>query len=183
MFSEVFLREQGFSLDDFGYYFDRYFSYPAGIEPIYQSLTDVLSMWQEQHRERDVFLSYQTIDDTIRFEDTRFGSDTAFTLGYPEKEVYLAVEPEPISISGAVQKVARNTGLSSARVWTAFDALIERRLLWVEGEQALGLAIEREIVESHRATDWKRQWGSVFVENTAPASSWSNPVAHANGNF
>jgi hypothetical protein len=140
-------------------------------------------MWQKQHRERDVFLSYQIIGDAIRFEDTRFGSDTTFTLGYPEKEVYLAVEPEPISISGAVQKVARNTGVSSARVCSAFDALIERRLLWVEGERALGLAIEREIVESHRATDWKRQWGSVFLENITPASSWSNPVAHADSIF
>jgi ribosomal peptide maturation radical SAM protein 1 len=162
LFSREFLNQSGFSLDNFAYYFKRYFEHKAQILPLYQALRLSVDRWKRQHHLGDVFLSYREHADGLEFTDSRQGEIRKLQLDAVQSSVYLACDQAPI----AVKRLTRDTlgrDLSPSQVHDALDLLDRQSLVWREGDHLLGLAFPESIVHKHQASNWKRSWSGIFA--------------------
>jgi ribosomal peptide maturation radical SAM protein 1 len=159
LFSQEFLQRTGFSLDDYAYYFERYFRYHPEAPPLYWTLVREIDHWKKQHLTREVVLSWETMDDeSLRIRDTRFAEPGEIVLGPLESRVYLACDRAPKTL----EALARDLDVPSDQTGSAVESLDRAGLVWREGEQVLGLAVPAPVVERHRERGWHRRWTSLY---------------------
>jgi len=162
LFSEDFLRRTGFSLDDYCYYFERTFDYPAPLQSLYAQLVIQVDHWKRLHRERFVELSTQRRDGATTIRDSRFcAQPEVYTLTPPAALVYESLREGLANASRLRAALDRDGRLAPASFDAAMAELDQRRLIWQEHNLVLGLAIAEEVTETHRATGWPQQWHSI----------------------
>ncbi len=158
LFSEGFLESTGFSLDDYAYYFDRYFDYDPRANSCYSMLVHEVDHWKRQHLEREVMLSSEVVDGRVRIRDSRFGKCKKIVLTPAESRVYLSCDQAP----QLVDAMSRDTGLPPADLDDALERLDRKRLVWREGGRVLGLAIPDGVVRAHQERGWQKSWTSLY---------------------
>ena len=163
-FSQNFLREHSFSLDDHAYYFDRHFQYSSELSKLYAMLIIQVKNWKQQHRERDVYLYYvdSPAKDMLEVFDSRFGENMRFELHGVERHAYLACDANPVT-EQALRKYLLDCGFSAKDVTHAIDVVInELRLLWHEKDQLLGIAVPYKVWARHRENGWPKTWTANY---------------------
>ena len=160
MFSRAFLERTGMSLDDYVYCFERTFDTSPELKEAHRILVHQIEHWKNQHRVRDVELSYEPTDTGGRFIDSRFGPSVTIDVDAPTWRVYQEVDGSPRAIS-EVRRTLGLDGIDEATVDSALELLVTARLVWQEGRQALGLAVPIEISRAHAESNWKAAWISL----------------------
>jgi ribosomal peptide maturation radical SAM protein 1 len=158
LFSANFLERTGFSLDRYGYYFERYYDFEPDSAPVYWALVLEVDHWKQQHRDKEVFLSWEKDGDSLLIRDTRFGECREIQLKPPHASLYLAVDLHPKTFESLAQQI----DLSHREVEAAVEVLDRARLVWREDDSVLGLATPCSVVEGHRQRGWQRQWTSLY---------------------
>jgi hypothetical protein len=162
LFSSEMLSSTGLSLDDYGYYFERYLEFDEELIGLYQQCVTQINHWKRQHREREVTLDYEDCGDSMIVRDTRFGECQSVYLNRTERAVYLACDEAPVSMETLAASVCHEVGYADHQLTSIMDRLDEDRLIWREGVRAFGLAVPREIAAKHFASGWRTQWTSIY---------------------
>jgi ribosomal peptide maturation radical SAM protein 1 len=162
LFSEQFLADRGFDYDRFAYYFERGFKYPQPLARLYSQLVLQIEHWKNLHRQRFVRLSYSIDQDgQLRITDSRFDQTEQYVLPPAAAAVYAALDARPLT-RGAVRR-AVSSQLSEREFSDALIDLDERRLIWLDGEALLGLAVPDSVAARHEATGWPKHWNAIYV--------------------
>lgn len=148
IFSEGFLRESGFDLNLYCYYFERPFENAPKLQAAYRRIDRLVDHWKKLHRERDVVLSYAPASDGgLVIVDTR------------------GERPHRISLDGAATLVLRTLRhprtreqlrndladrLSEGRLEDAIKVLLEQHLLFEATRQLVALPLPA-------STQWRHQ--------------------------
>ncbi len=159
LFSQEFLQETGFCLDNYAYYFERPIPFDVKSHPTYRTLIFEVDHWKKLHTEREVELSFELDDNLLHIKDTRFDEPREFELNEDDTTVYLACDGAPQTLAA----LARQTGLSPERVSECVSSLDREALVWIEDELVLGLATPANVFDSHRDRQWHRLWTSVYT--------------------
>jgi ribosomal peptide maturation radical SAM protein 1 len=162
LFSKAFINSTGFSLDNFAYYFKRYFKHEENLLPLYQELRLSVDRWKRQHHLRDVHLSYRREGSGLVVSDSRFGEAREFQLDAVQADVYLACDEAPRAVK-SLSTDHRTRDLSTSQVADNLDFLDSENLIWREGDRVLGLAVPESIARRHQLSNWKRSWSGIFV--------------------
>jgi len=163
LFSDQFLEDTGFSLDDYGYYFERNFAYSDELKLLYSQLVMQVDNWKKQHRSRFVELSYAFTDGVLMIIDSRYSSEETYVLSQPASVLYERVDPRPVKFD-LVRAELKTTGkLTLDESEIALAELEERRLIWKEDGLVFGLAVPKSVADVHRNSRWPQQWLSLYV--------------------
>lgn len=159
-FSQDFLREHSFSLDDHAYYFDRHFPYGDELPELYAMLVTQVENWKKQHRERNVYLYYvdAPVEDMLEVFDSRFGKETRFELHGTERHAYLACDAKYVTEQTLRQDIRDGGFATDDDVTRAIVVLEERRLVWREKDHLLGVAVPYDVWAQYRESGWPRTW-------------------------
>ena len=161
LFSDATLAETGFSLDDYGYYFEQYLQFGEEMDRLHGQVVAQINHWKKQHREKKVYLAFERRNGSLLFGDTRFDDQRNIELSGPESAVYLACNAAPTTMASVIEELsARDCAESDVRL--AIERLDEERLIWLEDNQLLGLGIARELVDQRMRSDWPAQWVSIY---------------------
>jgi len=163
LFSSKFLGQTNFNLDDYAYYFERNFEYKEELCQIYFLLVGVIDHWKSLHRNRFVELSIAHMDNRSIIVDTRFPNAASYELSKIESSVYAAMDLTIARISAVIQETISELGCSAKEVKDAIEELDARRLLWIEGDLAIGLAIPKDVCQAHKDSQWVKSWYSPYV--------------------
>lgn len=158
LFSPPFLQRTGFSLDDYAYYFERYFDYQPRAMSMYSTLVHEVDHWKRQHLLHDVMLTWAMGDEGVRIIDTRFGGRDEFELDRLASEVYLACDGAP----QLLRAIAQATSLTDEEVVSGLERLEDRRLIWREGDRVLGLATPAAVAAAHQERGWQKGWTALY---------------------
>ena len=163
-FSQNFLEEHSFSLDEYAYYFDRHFSYVDELPELYAMLIMQIEHWKRQHRERSVYLYYvdRAAEDTLEVFDGRFDTETSFELRDVERRAYLACDKAPITECALRKELHNNGFISDDIITSAIDVLNERRLVWREKDRLLGVAVPHAVWDQHHSNGWPQTWTANY---------------------
>lgn len=163
LFTQDFLNRSGLDLDDYAYYFQRNFDYPQDLQIAYRQLTSQIDWWKAQHRERFVELSWALSGDELLITDTRFDPEAAsYPLSVPAARLYLELDERPSNVRRAIRVLTADGALLPEQADPAVAELTERRLLWQEGDLALGLGVEASVAGARRDEKWPQQWPSLW---------------------
>jgi ribosomal peptide maturation radical SAM protein 1 len=158
LFSAEFLARTGFALDQYAYYFDRYYPHSQELDELYGLLALEVNHWKGIQRQRDVFLTWEATEDGLRIRDSRFGTVDENSLDGWMSSVYLACDRDPTDISA----IARELDIARGDVERAVNRLDDLRLVWREGNEVLGLAVPAHVHADHEASHWKRNWIGIL---------------------
>jgi hypothetical protein len=161
LLSRQYLQDSGFDLDDYAYYFQRNFEYSEDLVEVYKQLRHQIDHWKCQHRERFVELSYTDVDGRLMFTDSRFETVRKFSVSSLASCIYRACDLKPTNVKRGLPGIARTA--SEDELAGAMKELTSRRLLWTEGDLALGLAVEEQICRQHEADRWTHRWMSLYT--------------------
>ncbi len=158
LFSASFIERTEFCLDRYGYYFERYFDFEPEAAPAYCALIIEVDHWKKQHRDRDVFLSWESIGDSLLMRDTRFDKCRETLLEPAQARIYLAADRNPKTLAA----LARETNRPTSEIETTVGFLDDAGLVWREDDSILGLAAPIAVVNSHKQRAWQRHWTSLY---------------------
>ena len=159
LFSAGFLAKSGFTLDNYAYYFDRYYDYEEDAQPLYWQICRQVDQWKKQHRERDVTLSWESAGDRVRIRDSRHGELTETTLTTSQSALYSACN----HVAVRRQFLTERSGVDAESLDRDMDVLDSLGLIWTEGDLVLGLATPHAIVTAHCARRWQQRWTSLYA--------------------
>jgi hypothetical protein len=163
MFSREFLERSGFSLDSYGYFFERHFDYSEEHEVLYRQLGQQVDHWKKLHQERLVELSFDVVDGLVSVVDSRYASEKRYRLSREASAIYLECDARPTGVNHIRQRLdGAGCGLAEPRFAGAIEELVAARLIWREGDLILGLAVPRSIWTEHTRNEWFRTWVSVW---------------------
>lgn len=158
LFSDNFLNQTGFSLDNYAYYFERYFQFGSELRQLHQELVNAIDQWKRQHHLREIELGYELKGDAATIYDSRSGKTREILLDPLQTMVYLACDTSPRS----ARWIAGELSLTDLQVRQAIEVLDNEGLVWKEEDLVIGLAIPTTICESYRKTEWKKRWASLY---------------------
>jgi hypothetical protein len=163
VFSVEFLTKSGFSLDSYAYYFDRGSPYPEDLLVLYRQMCQQVDYWKGVHRERFVEVSLQVIGDEVMVVDSRYGNIEQYYLSPVSSQIYCACNAQPIRLA-AIQSQFECEGrrISEPALEDAIDELRARRLIWMENDIFLGLAVPQGVSADHERSGWTRSWISAW---------------------
>jgi hypothetical protein len=163
LFSVEFLKETGFSLDDYAYYFERYLDFSDEMSELYAQVVPQINHWKRQHREREVALEYVDDGDVVHVRDTRYSeAATELTLAGAQRAAYLACDDAPVNAEKLVATLANTGQYTGPEIERSLGDLDEARLVWREGPRIFGLAIPADFSQERIASGWRNQWTSIF---------------------
>jgi ribosomal peptide maturation radical SAM protein 1 len=163
LFSERFLSETGFSLDDYGYYFERNFEYSRELRSAYTDLVVQVDHWKMLHRTRFVELSSEWHEDVMSIDDSRYSTGESFELSLAASAIMREAEHRPVNVDTIRRDILHRSGIVDTDFDEALRELEERRLIWQEGNLILGLASSRQVVNSHKENGWTKKWMCINV--------------------
>jgi ribosomal peptide maturation radical SAM protein 1 len=162
LFSDQFIDNSGFSLDDYGYFFERNFDYSEELRALYNQLVLQVDYWKKQHQTRFVELSYAEAQGGLTISDSRFSPQT-YTLSAAASTLYKRLDDRPKNINLVLQELNSTGRLAMDDARTAFCELNEARLIWEEDAVAFGLAVPKVVADAHREAHWPQQWVSIYI--------------------
>jgi ribosomal peptide maturation radical SAM protein 1 len=163
LFSDQFLEDTGFSLDDYGYYFERNFDYSEELRAQYDQLVLQVDHWKKQHQMRFVELSYESSNGVLMIRDSRYSSEEMYVLSHAASVLYERIEHRPVKFDLVCAELNSAGLLTVEESDTAIAELTERRLIWKEDELVFGLAVPRSVACAHRDDGWTQEWLSIHV--------------------
>jgi ribosomal peptide maturation radical SAM protein 1 len=166
LFSDAFLADTGMDLDDYCYYFDRWFPNSAQLREIYAQISIQAKHWKDQHRARDVYLAYERTGPDFVFEDTRYGTPERFSITGRSAEVYALCDGAAMTFGALADQVAARSSDERAELQRELDGLDEKRLLWIEDDRIFGLGTPIERVQDHIEAGWKSEWVSLLDQRS-----------------
>lgn len=153
LFSPRFLRESGFDLDAYAYYFERSFSSDRALEAVHGMVQMQINHWKRIAATRAVELRWQGDGRGIRFHDSRHDEDGVTRIfGAAHRQVFETCAGE----ARTMKRIAASTGLAAETVAAIVADLDEARVVVREGDRVLGLAI-RPTAASVRPA-FRRKW-------------------------
>jgi len=163
VFSAEFLTKSGFSLDLYAYYFDRGIPYSEDLLILYRQLCQQVDYWKGAHRERFVELSFQVVNEEIMIVDSRYDQVERYWLSSVSSQVYCTCSAQPVKLA-AIQSHLECAGhrISKSALEDAINELRVRRLIWVENDIVLGLAVPKSVSDDHERSGWTRSWISAW---------------------
>lgn len=163
LFSVDFLKDTGFSLDGYAYYFERYLDFSDEMSELYAQVVSQINHWKRLHREREVTLQYVDDGDVIHIRDTRYSETGAEPmLAGVHRAAYLACDNAPVSVENLVSTVATTGQYTTHEVERSLEDLDALRLVWREGPRIFGLAIPVDVSQERIASGWRDQWTAIF---------------------
>lgn len=163
LFSDQFLEDTGFSLDDYGYYFERNFAYSEELRALYNQLVLQVDHWKKQHQTRFVELSYEASDGVLAIRDSRYSSEEMYVLSDAASVLYGRIEHRPVKFD-RVRAELNSVGLLTVEESaTALAELEESRLIWKEDELVFGLAVPKSVACAHSDEGWHQEWLSIYA--------------------
>jgi ribosomal peptide maturation radical SAM protein 1 len=163
LFSESFLAQTGFSLDDYAYYFEPYEAFSEEMSELYAQSVAQINHWKRQHRERRVVLSYSNDDTQLRLMDSRFTTEPiCLTLSGAARAVYLACDNAPINEDSMIRDLACRGTYDEGELRTEMQQLDEARLIWRDGKRVFGLAVPEAIAEERISSGWRDRWTAIY---------------------
>ena len=163
LFSEEFLENTGFSLDDYGYYFERNFDYSEELKLSYSQLVLQVDHWKNQHRTRFVELSYESCDGVLMMTDSRYSLEKKYLLSDAASLLYKRIDHRPVKLGLVCMELNTTGQLNVDETKVALAELEERRLIWQEDGFVFGLAIPKGVADASRATHWPAHWLSIYA--------------------
>ncbi|WP_299656274.1 RiPP maturation radical SAM C-methyltransferase [uncultured Jannaschia sp.] len=161
LFSEDILEQSGFLLDDYAYYFERYFDFTPEMAAVYGKVVRQINHWKKLHRERSVLLTVDDLGDRLEVTDTRHLGPRTYTLPNLESRVYRLCDEKPVTIEAIVAS-AETFDADPLAVRDALARLEGERLLWREGSQIFGLATPGSIAHAHVESNWNKRWTAIY---------------------
>ena len=162
LFSSEFLEQTGFKLDNYCYYFKRHFQYAPVLNELYGQLVIQVNHWKEQHKVRDVYLSYRRNNGNHHFEDSRFGQPVKMKLSGLLSNVYHLCDSAAVSQHTLAQKLGFTTENERAELSGAIQELDSMRLIWREDDTIFGLGIPADSTHSVLDRHWRACWGGLY---------------------
>jgi ribosomal peptide maturation radical SAM protein 1 len=162
LFSTEFLQSTGFDLDNYCYYFKRHFQYGPGLYELYGQLVLQVNHWKEQHKVRDVYLSYRRDNGTYHFEDTRFGEPEERRLSGLLSAVYNECDSAAVPEPALAQRLGLTTPDQRAELSNAVQELDSMRLIWREDDTIFGLGTPADSTHSVLDRPWRACWGGLY---------------------
>ena len=163
LFSIEFLKETGFSLDGYAYYFERYLGFSDEMSEVYAQVVSQINHWKHLHREREVILEYIDDGELVHIRDSRY-SETASELRLEgvHRDAYLACDHSPVSVENLVATLTEGGKYSRREIESALDELDEMRLVWREDQRVFGLAIPADVTAERLSSAWRNHWIAVY---------------------
>ena len=161
LFNRQVVAETGFNLDRYGYYFDHYPVFDDDISGLYSATVKQINHWKKQHRDQEVWLSFEDDGNEMRVSDNRYGHEEVYTLPALERLVYIACDAAPALTTGVVDRVAAAASVEPGAVLAAIDVLDERRLIWRDSKRVFGLAIPAEVTMERLTSGWRNHWTAI----------------------
>jgi ribosomal peptide maturation radical SAM protein 1 len=169
LFSDAFLQETGFTLDNYAYYFDRNYTFSLELAELYAQLVIQVAHWKARHLSHHVTLAYVRRGEDYVFLDTRFDAREAFELKGPAARLYALCDDQAIAVEEAIVRAGAE-GLSRAEVEQAIDTLDRYRVIWHSDGMMIGLGIPMEVATLRFRECWHLTWPSLapLVRGQAP---------------
>lgn len=139
IFSQRFLAESGFDLNDFCYYFDIPFENAPLLHRLYTEIDRTVDAWKQAQRQREVSLWYQEITEGLEIFDSRSEPPVISRLTTTESTIYHHMA-EPISIETLRQRCHEISVDDFEHAWKRLEKL---GLFFQDGEKVIGLALPK----------------------------------------
>ena len=163
IFSEDFLYETGFSLDDYAYYFERNFEYSAELSSIYHAIVKQVDHWKSLHRTRFVELSIAENSAGACVIDSRY-SNERYSINELQLAILKSSDLKPVSLARLASAISlEHPDISFKMVEDAISELDERRLIWQDQGFILSLVVPKAISDDREKTSWNKKWFSIYV--------------------
>lgn len=133
MFSDKFLDETGFSLDDYCYYFERPYEFDPGLNELYSQLVHQTNHWKAQHQTRDVHLSYERTPTGFVFDDSRFADARQFPISGMAAKIYEMCDGQAVSKIELIRRCEVSGDQALEDFTSGLQVLDMNRLIWTEG--------------------------------------------------
>ena len=159
LFSADFLARTGFALDNYAYYFERYFNYEDDAPPLYWMMCRQVEQWKRQHREREVTLTWEAVDGRLLIRDCRQADAIETWLTPLQSNLYRACIDAPVRRQFLVER----HGAEPDAVGETLELFDRLGLIWTEGDLILGLATPHSVTVSHNTRHWQQQWTSLYA--------------------
>lgn len=146
IFSDAYLEDSGFDLDDFCYYYERSFENAPRLRRRYIDLEILVDDWKYSQKERPVRLAYRDNGDRLSLLDTRGTEARRYCFHRIESDIYRALA-EPVAIATLREQFAgRLDGEAFDRILADFDA---KGVIFAEAGTAIALALpDRDLPSS-----------------------------------
>lgn len=165
LFSQQFLENSSLNLDDYAYYFERYFLYKPDLLIKYYQLIQQIDHWKKLHRERFVELSYfVTRNNSVEITDTRFSLEDSYILTGLSARILILICKSPLNIENLkMQLIKEEKTISEKEINDSFTYLNEQRLVFTEDNLILGLPVSKEISDNYKVNKWPKSWPAIYV--------------------
>ena len=150
IFSQSFLQNKNFDLDDYCYYFNYPFTTPAPLRFQYLILQKQVSYWKKSQKNRSIQLFYKLDYDKITFYDSRYNAKMEhYVFDRCVADVYMICDCIIVRIDSIYSELS--TKYSSQQIYTAINSLVNQRLVFIEDNDILGLAFPETVYQSINA--------------------------------
>lgn len=163
LFSDEFLKQTGFSLDGYAYYFESYLDVAEEMKELYAQVVIQINHWKKQHRERSVYFVFEDDGSRLAFDDTRFSEEPITTmLAGIHRATYLACNEGPVTVDNLIRDLSSHAGYDVFALQTALEDLDAARMIWREGNRVFGLAVSKSVAEERISSKWQEQWTAIY---------------------
>lgn len=166
IFSEDYLRDSRFNLDDYCYYFERTFENSRRLKWLYERINEVVDTWKVEQRQRDIYLTYVRADNGVEIRDSRTLPEKRIYLDEQAARVLLACE-ELTSLKALSSQTSLNVGVEKLR--EILSHLEEDGLIFREEDGLVSLVLPE--LGAHHTDD---NTGATWCDRPMPNESATN---------
>lgn len=174
IFSDDYLRDTGFALDDYCYYFEREFENSLRLTRMYERINETVANWrslQERHKSSLYQDGSLNDDGTMLVRDSRGQDEEVHRLDPDVAEVLLACS-QPVSRKFLQKSMFRFA--SRDDLDRVLDMLDELGLIFPDGDRVLSLVLPEK--PAQLKID---QWYNALEKHPVPASAVGRPLESA----
>lgn len=144
MFSKAFLQDHCFDIDEYCYYYHYPFRTLPPLEFQYLVLQKQVSYWKKTQNSRCARLFYRTTPDSIVFFDSRYNTQLEqYVFDKCVADVYLKCDCAITHVNNIYSELSNK--YSYNQVKKAIELLTERRIVFVEGDEIIGIAFPEKV--------------------------------------
>jgi ribosomal peptide maturation radical SAM protein 1 len=162
IFSDDFLKEHQFEMKNYCYHFKTSYTLSNDIRSVHDILTFQIDHWRTQQSERSVRLYYELSEEGIIFYDSRYNDKAhQFSFNYKYALVYLEC-CEKITNRLTLAQMFKME-MSGEEFDFIIDELARHRLIFMEGNKIIALALSKEEYEQIDAVPLTSKWKLPYV--------------------
>jgi ribosomal peptide maturation radical SAM protein 1 len=136
IFSEGYLKDVGFDLDDYCYYFDRTFVNSYRLQRLYEKIDNMVDSWKIERCQREVYLKYARTGDKLKVYDSRNLPEKIIALNEHASKILLLCS-DIISL----KDLSSQTKLDGEKFQEVLHDLEREGLIFREGDYAVSLVL------------------------------------------